>query len=55
MAMPMTAFASTPYWCDEGGTHHVIDKGIGWYDTYNEAWTAGCNKNDCGSRRNYPM
>lgn len=23
--------STTPYWCWEGGTHHVITKGIGWY------------------------
>ena len=27
----------TPYWCTEGGTHHIIDEGIGWYKTYDEA------------------
>ena len=29
--------ASEPYWCTEGGTHHIIDEGIGWYKTYDEA------------------
>ena len=27
----------TPYWCTEGGTHHEIDEGHGWYKTYAEA------------------
>lgn len=45
-AMPLTAFADTPYWCDEGGTHHVIDKGIGWYDSYEAAETAVQKKVD---------
>ena len=27
----------TPYWCDEGGSHHVIDEGHGWYKSYKEA------------------
>ena len=27
----------TPYWCDEGGSHHVIDEGHGWYKSYQEA------------------
>ena len=28
---------SEPYWCDEGGSHHVIDEGHGWYKSYKEA------------------
>ncbi len=29
---------TTNYWCDDGGTHHVIDVGvIGWHKTYEEA------------------
>ena len=27
----------TPYWCDEGGSHHVIDEGHGCYKSYKEA------------------
>lgn len=29
---------SAPYWCDEGGTHHIVDVGpIGWVNTFDEA------------------
>lgn len=29
---------TTNYWCDDGGTHHVVDVGvIGWHKTYEEA------------------
>lgn len=29
---------STPYWCDEGGTHHSCEVGqIGWVNSYDEA------------------
>lgn len=29
---------SAPYWCDEGGTHHIVDVGqIGWCNSYEEA------------------
>lgn len=29
---------TTNYWCDDGGTHHIIDVGvIGWHKTYEEA------------------
>lgn len=27
-----------PYWCDEGGTHHIVDVGpIGWCNSFDEA------------------
>ena len=29
---------SAPYWCDEGGTHHIVNVGqIGWCNSYEEA------------------
>lgn len=29
---------AAPYWCDEGGSHHVVDAGpIGWCDSFDEA------------------
>lgn len=29
---------TTNYWCDDGGTHHIIDVGvIGWHNTWQEA------------------
>lgn len=29
---------SAPYWCDEGGTHHIVDVGpIGWCNSFDEA------------------
>lgn len=39
----------TPYWCDEGGSHHVIREGIGWYKTYSEAEKAA----NIGDRRGH--
>lgn len=30
-----------PYWCTEGGTHHILTKGLGWYYSYDEAYKAG--------------
>ena len=41
--------ASEPYWCDEGGSHHVISEGIGWYKTYSEAEQAA----NIGDRRGH--
>lgn len=32
-----SAKPSTPVWCWEGGSKHVIPVGIGWYSSYNEA------------------
>ena len=40
---------SEPYWCDEGGSHHVIREGIGWYKTYSEAEQAA----NIGDRRGH--
>lgn len=29
---------ATPYWCDEGGSHHIVEAGpIGWCDSFDEA------------------
>lgn len=29
---------AAPYWCDEGGTHHIVDVGpIGWCNSFDEA------------------
>lgn len=45
-----TTTASAPYWCTEGGSHHVINVGtIGWYSSYASAESAAkayINAND---------
>lgn len=46
---------TAPYWCTDGGKHHVITAGIGWYDSYNEARNAAMdyiskNSNGLGGR-----
>lgn len=29
---------AAPYWCDEGGSHHIVDAGpIGWCNSFDEA------------------
>lgn len=42
--VPSTVMAATttkaPTWCWEGGSKHVIPVGIGWYNSYDEAWNA---------------
>lgn len=47
---------SAPYWCDEGGTHHIVDVGpIGWCSSYDEAQNKALryidNNADSGSFR----
>lgn len=32
---------TSAYWCTEGGSHHIIDVGLGWYSSYNAARQAG--------------
>lgn len=34
---------TTGYWCDEGGTHHSRNVGLGWYKSYDEAEQAAFN------------
>lgn len=36
-----TSTQTQPYWCYEGGSTHVMKKGIGWYNSYDEAYKAG--------------
>ncbi|MDE6149490.1 MAG: hypothetical protein K2F81_05275, partial [Ruminococcus sp.] len=38
-----TPTQTQPYWCNEGGKHHVINVGIGWFTSYNEATNAAKN------------
>lgn len=44
-----SAKPKTPYYCDEGGTHHSISVGLGWYSTFDEAKKAGMAKIGNGS------
>ena len=52
-----TTTASAPYWCTEGGSHHVISIGtIGWYSSYASAESAAkayINKNANGRSGRY--
>lgn len=36
-----TPTQTQPYWCTEGGTHHILSKGLGWFNSYDEAYKAG--------------
>ena len=45
----------TPYWCTDGGTHHEIDEGHGWYKSYKEAEQAAFNNSSSTTSRHYEI
>mgnify|MGYP002551798127 CR=1 FL=1 len=45
----------TPYWCTEGGTHHVIDEGHGWYKSYKDAEEASAKNSASTTARHYEI
>ena len=46
---------SEPYWCTDGGTHHEIDEGHGWYKSYKEAEQAAFNNSSSTTSRHYEI
>ena len=46
---------SEPYWCTEGGTHHVIDEGHGWYKSYKDAEEASAKNSASTTARHYEI
>ena len=46
---------SEPYWCDEGGSHHVIREGNGWYKSYKEAEQAAFNNSSSTTACHYEI